>query len=95
MSYICKDCGAVFTDGDMYNDAGDYSEACPTCGSGHYEDSAWCKNCRSIKPKSTVVDCICDECASAAAKTLYLYINGYAFTEPEREYIKNLLKGII
>lgn len=95
MMYICKDCGAVFNDADLMEYNGEYFTACPICGSRNFEETGWCKSCNAVVPKSKVYDGICDDCASEAAKKLYAYINGSDFTEPEREYVKTKLEGII
>lgn len=87
MSFICKDCGAVFASPDTVLMHGDVWETsiCPNCGSQEYERAYTCAICGADIPESQDLFHLCHDCEFKAAEKFQRFLN--QFSENELNYL--------
>lgn len=69
---------------------------CPVCGSTYIEEAAWCKNCGEWRKSSEMDGGLCAKCQDNASKLMYSILESdHLFSQPERDYIKNRIEGIL
>ena len=86
MSYICKDCGKVFSEPDRilsrrYPAPVYEITVCPGCGGSDYERAYNCDNCGADIPESQDAFHLCPACEAKAAEKFQAHLDTYTQNE--------------